>query len=261
MNITLAGYEIPVSILDRSNSISPHTDREVEQIKVNVTIRGEEINEKVADYLQSVKKEAIISKEGQITKKWKLNNSSYGFTNTREQVDYTLELEEIEEFKLAKLILDDLELTPYLYEENFDYNNDLTIEGRVLLSEAQFKKVKELMEKDSITIIRQGISERPRQMRLLIDAWSKNEKNIKLQFSLNDLKDDKKLNPLRFLREAINLVIKQDQLIEQLANLLIQKGILKKEEYEGMKTGIPERNWEIELEFNRVKDLDEWEFK
>ena len=260
MNLILAGYEIPFNILERSNSISKHTGRELEHIEVNATIEGEEVNEKVTDYLKTAKEEGVNSKEGQITKKWKLTNNSYSYRDNMELVTYSLELEEMEEIKLNKLILDDLELIPYQYREDFDYDERLSAEVRVRLSEVQFKKVKELRERDSFTVIRVGINETPRQMCIMPSAWSRDEKGVKYQFALYDQKDINDINPYRIIWRAVDLVIEQDQLLEQLANLLIQKGVLEKEEYEGIKTGIPKRNWDIELELYKEKDLDEWEF-
>lgn len=109
MDIILAGYEIPVDILEKSNCISQHTGLELERIKVNANIEGEEINEKIIDYLGTAREEGINSKEGQITRKWKLGNYSTSYSD-KECVNYSLELEEIEEIKLDRLILDDLEL-------------------------------------------------------------------------------------------------------------------------------------------------------
>ena len=260
MDIIIAGYNIPIDILERSSSISQHTGRELEHIIVNATIEGEEVNEKVADYLITAKEDGINSKEGQITKKWRLTNNSCSYRDNRELVNYSLELEEIEEIKLNKLILDDLELTPYQYKEDFDCDESLSAEVRVLLSEAQFKKVKELRDRDSFTVIRIGINEIPRQMCIMPSAWSRDEKGIKYQFSLYDQKDDNTLSIYTTAWRVVDLVIKQDQIIEQLANLLIQKGVLKKEEYEGIKAAIPKRNLDIELELRQEKDLDEWEF-
>ena len=257
MNIILIGYEIPVDILERSNSISKQTGHELEHIEVNATVEGEEANEKVMDYLRTANEERIISKEGQITKKWKLTNNSYSYRNNKELVTYSLELEEMEEIKLDKLILDDLELIPYKYREDFDYDESLSAEVRVLLSETQFKKVNELRERDSFTVIRVGINETPRQMYIVPSAWSRNEEGVKYQFSLYDQKDINKISPYRTIWRAVDLVIEQDQILEQLANLLVQKGVLEKEEYEDIKTRIPKRNSNIELELYKEKDLDD----
>ncbi len=259
-NLILAGYEIPVDILERSIFISQHSGRELEHIKVNTTIEGEKANERIIDFLGAAKKEGLNSKEGQITKKWKLTNNSYSYGDNKELVNYSMELEEMEEIKLDKLILDDLELIPYQYKEDFDSEEHLSAEVRVLLSEDQFKKVKELRERDSFTVIRVGINETPRQMHLRPNGWSKDERGIKCQFSLYDPKDTNDLSPFRTIWRAVNLVIKQEQLIEQLANLLVQKDILTKEEYESIKAGNPERNLDIEFELYQEKDLDEWEF-
>jgi hypothetical protein len=259
MILILAGYEIDFEVTESDSIISRQTGRELEHLHVNATIEGEEANEKVADYLNAPKEEGIDSKDGQITKRWKVIRNSYSYRDNKEWVNYSLELEEMEEIKLDKLILDDLELTPYQYSEDIGSNDSLSAEGRVFLSEEQFDRVKELIEKD-ITVIRKGINETPKQMYLLPAGWSKDEKGIKFQFRLNESKDEKELSPFRTIWRAVNLIIKQDQIIEQLANLLIQKDIIKKEEFESIKAGIPERNWNIELDLYKETNLDEWDF-
>jgi hypothetical protein len=259
MNLILAGYEIDFEVTERDSIISKQTDHELEHLHVNAAIEGEEVNEKVADYLEASREEGINSKEGQITKKWKVINNSYSYSGNKEWANYSLELEEMEEIKLEKLMLDDLELTPYRYREDINLDDSLSVDGRVLLSESQFERVKKLIEKD-INVIRKGINETPKQMYLLPVGWSKDEKGIKLQFRLNELKDENELDPFRTIWNAVNLIIKQYQIIEQLANLLIQKNIIKKDEFESIKVGIPERNWNVELDLYKEKDLDEWKF-
>jgi hypothetical protein len=260
MNLILAGYEIDFEVIERDSIISKQTGHELEHLHVNATIEGEEVNEKVADYLKASREDGINSEEGQTTKKWKVINNSYNYRGNKEWVNYSLELEEMEELKLDKLKLDDLELTPYLYREDIDSDDSLSAEGRVLLSESQFDSVKELIDKD-ITVIRKGISETPKQMYLGPSGWSKDETGIKLQFSLYDSKDDEnELSPYRPIWRAVDLIIKQSQIIEQLATLLIQKDIIKKEEFESIKAGIPERNWNTKLDLYKEKDLDEWKF-
>jgi hypothetical protein len=260
MNLILAGYEIDFEVTESDSIISKQTGHELEHLHVNAAIEGEEVNEKVADYLKASWEEGLNSKEGQITKKWKVINNSCSYGGNKDLVNYSLELEEMEEIKLDKLMLNDLELTPYRYREDIGLDDSLSAEGRVLLSESQFDVFKKLIDKD-ITIIRKGISETPRQMDLALSGWSKDETGIKLQFSLYDSKDDEnELSWSRPIWSAVDLIIKQGQIIEQLANLLIQKDIIKKGEFESIKAGIPERNWNRKLDLYKEKDLDDWKF-
>lgn len=261
MNFILARYEINFDVTERDSIISKHTGHELEHLHVNATIEDEDVNEEVTDYLDASREEGINSKEGQITRKWKVINNSYSYRGNKEYVNYSLELEEMEEIKLDKLILDDLELTPYQYRENIDLYDSLSIEARVRLSDAQFEKFKCLNEKNFLlTVIRKGINETSKQMYLVPVGWSKDENGIKFQFDLYE--PEKKLSamPLRPLWRAVDLIIKQDQIIEQLASLLIQKDIIKRIEYESIKARIPEENWDIKQKIYKEKDLDEWEF-
>lgn len=172
MKIILAGYEINVDPVERSKVKSQQTGHEIEHIKVNAIVSGEELNKKVIDYLEMTRDEGIDSLDGQITKKWKLSNNSYSYSNDKKLVEYTLDLEEMEEIKLEKLIIDDLELIPYMYEERFSFSDSLSAKVRARLSETQLRKIKELDE-SSFAVIRQGINQNPRQMQLILNGWSK----------------------------------------------------------------------------------------
>lgn len=60
-----------------------------------------------------------------------------------------------------RLALDDFEIVPYRYEERLDSDDLLDITGRVVLSEVQFKDLENFILKDSIKVIRHGISNEP----------------------------------------------------------------------------------------------------
>lgn len=260
MNLILGEHEIHFDVIERSSIISNHTGLELQHIKVNATSSDELLNKSIEDYLSSAETGGITSKEGQTTKKWRLIKSEYRSFGDRRSVNYSLELEEIEELKLNRLILDDLELIPYQYREDFDFNNLLSASARICISESQFKRIKELFDKESITITRIGISEIPKEMILEPVAWSRDEVGIKFQFNLFEQDNEKRLDPLRPLWRSINLLVKQEQIIEHLALLLIKKHVMDEKEYAEIKNTTPKINWDIKLELCRENDLDEWVF-
>jgi hypothetical protein len=259
MILNVAGYSLTADIIERSEFISKITDKELEKIRIDATINDKKINERIIEYIDSDEKE-ITSQEGSATKKWKLIDRSYSYVGDIELVNYSWELEEIEEPKLNKLLLDDMEVIPEQYEEKFDFEDKLWAKVRVPFFVGEFGKIKELIKKHAITVVRQGINEKPRQMWLDLEAWSNNENVIKCQFSLFDYDDEKELNPMRPLWKLVDLVIKQNQIIDQLADLLIKNKYLEKEEYERIKTAIPDRNLDIEMELYRVSNLNDWKF-
>lgn len=228
---------------------------------MNATIEGEDVNEEVIDSFVTAKEEGINSKDGQEIRKWKLTNNSYSYTNDKEMVNYSLELEEMDEIILDKLILDSFEFIPYQYKEDINYGECLSANARVLVSDIQFKKIKEMTERESITVIRQGINETPRQMSMRIDGWSTDGKVLKCQFTVSDYEERIKLPGIfGALGRLVPLVIKQAQMIEQLSDILIQKNVIKDEEYESIKARTREKNLDNVLELYKVNDLDEFDF-
>jgi hypothetical protein len=155
-----------------------------------------------------------------------------------------------------------LELRPYRYEE-LEEDGSLSVGVRVLLSGNQLEKFKLLIQQGPYYIVRRGRDENRRRVWISIDGWSTAVDGTKYQIIFTDYREDKELD-LRYIDRLYNLiplVIKQEYIIEQLSSLLIQKGILTKEEYKPIEELTPKRNEVKELELYRVDDLDKYKFR
>jgi len=162
---------------------------------------------------------------------------------------------------MENIVLNNLVLEPYRYKEHIDYDGLRSVSIRVHLSDAQFNEFKDILERGSFSILQKKIDYAPRPVMLSFDGWSKDESGVKCQITFVDREEKHRIRPIDPLWNLVPLVIKQGQIIEQLSNLLIQKGILEEEEYRSIEGRIPEKNMDKEKEIYYVKDLDEYEFE
>ena len=262
MRIKLAEYEIDADVMEKSDSISKYTGHKLEHISINIVVGGRKQNEDIIDYLGTANDKIINSIDNPVAKMWRIINSSHSYSD-KSRVDYSLELEEFEDIKISKLVLDNLELAPLMYNEEFSTDDTLHARARVQLTEAQFKRLKELIISDSVMVIRQGINEEPRQMWLRVMGWSNYADCLKCDFVLNDKKEEKVYEYSLFNPWKINLMTsssQQDVLIDRLSNLLIGKGVITRDEYEDIKAKIQDEVIDRRFDLYRVENLDEWEF-
>ena len=156
-------------------------------------------------------------------------------------------------------MLDNLELVPYQYKDNIGYNDALTIDFRVVLTEAQYSDLGKLPI--FVKVVRNGIDKEPREMKLVEVAWSKNNNEIKEQIGLFDKEDKPKLPWLHLIESSARFTAKQSLIIDELLKALVSKNVLNNSDVDEIKSKITSDNiWEKRRELNNLGiDLDEFE--
>lgn len=185
------------------------------------------------------------------------------------RLDYTLvtNLDDImtkakEQAMPTSLILNDLELKPYLYKDNQDFNGRLKIDARLILSTEEYSKIGKLPE--IVKVTRFGIDETPIAMELTENAWSRLGDKIKEDISLEEYNKDEIYRSLWAvpLRNSRKLLIEQSIIIDKLLIALVSNGLIDETKMQEIKTGISrERVLEVERSFNYSEaDIDRFEF-
>lgn len=157
------------------------------------------------------------------------------------------------------MVLDNLELRPYQYEEDLDYDKSLRITARILLSEEQYSELGKLPR--IVKVIRKGIDNDQREMELIEFAWSKSNNEIKEKIGLYDKKEKRRLPMAVWSNNLMKLVAEQHLMIEGLLTILASDGVLEEGKINEIKKNITEeRIWEKRRELNHLNaDLDEYE--
>jgi len=168
--------------------------------------------------------------------------------------------EKAENSEPKSLIINDLELKPYQYEEFLYPNGSIRIKARIMLSESQYNDIGKFQK--YVRVIRQDIDDKPREMKLSETAWSKQGGKIKEQIMLVDEKEKDEIGLVDPLLKNLEILLaEQSLLIEELSTMLVSEGILSQEKIKEFKMKITEervRNKRRDLRCS-LRDLDEFE--
>lgn len=264
--LDLDGKETPTEIMSESTFRSKHTGRELKCIEVRLVEKEKQAHEKLLKILQVGREEGIDSTDGKgkVLSKWKIKNNSYSYSEGSHDSNYyhSIELEEMEKLEVTSLKVGGLDLHPYSYKEKFD-EDALIIEAKVVLSKSQYSDFKEIMKKTRyFPVIRQGISEEPREMRFGVTRWSELEHRVKHELLLVDKSyDDIKKGAKGFFDPEMSrmqdMIAEDTEIIDELLSTLTNKGLLSLQEIDRIRAKASERVWDREREFYRMKDIDD----
>jgi len=266
IDIDFEGNKLTFNIKKEITFFSKHTGVGLKKIEASVYV-DKEIHENITKIIEKARKTGInsIDKQGKMLKKWKIKNSTYSYIENKPISRYYhyLELEEIEDLHIDSLIINELTFHPYSYSEEF-VRDALIIDAKANLSELQFTKVKKLIEKnDYFKVIRHGISDEPREMKLGLPLWSKHKDTIKYKIILSEKKyfetKEKNINySYPMILNMSFLLAKQDGILKELLTILSSKKVLTNEEITEIKEKASTQTRRREIDFYQVKDIDEF---
>lgn len=250
--------------------LSPHTKQERESLSIYFHIIGDVTNQFIKDNLADYGTGNIyrLNEEGIEIKEYKLvNTSSTHNTNpfdNKTVYDYRFDLEEVEELEIESLILGDLELAPYFYEEEYIQERDaLIITAKIKISEKEMQELDSLHEENLyFDVIRKGISDEKLKMRFGQGIWSEADGTIKQELILIEEKYDEHSSrmdsphesTLSNMREILAQTKSQN---DQLMKLLVAKELVSQDEIDTIQKESEKHLRTTMRDFYRVKDLDE----
>ena len=238
--------------------------------RIEALVRARERDhEFVMDLLKEGQNQGIRSNELDVDSAWwTVKQNSYSYSDGSDIRTYRWSLEEKEELRIDKLVLGDLELSPYQYEEEIK-DDVLTIKARFHLTMAELTSVHALMRGgECFSVVRKGINPEPRMMRLGRGLWSQDEDEVKQELILVDQVFDTRREFSRrggFERLHIGpanveaVLSEKGGALEELIELLVEKGVLSASDRERIDNAISERAWQLRTQFQRVHNLDEWD--
>ncbi len=267
MNINLGSYGLNVKVVEENNFKSKFTGKILSKYEIRFTIKGTESNQLFLELKKSAKEGSIDLVANGL--KFEIVDSSYSYRDelNPEEIEYnhTLLISEIENKLINKLSISNIDLIPYVYEEEIDHDS-LIITFNVAINIEDFEKIKKLKYENSyFKVVREGISNEEFQMRFGRILWSldKTEDTVKLQATLVEQKYDEnnKSSFSLFMPEIPNMqsiISKNTEVLEMLLHILKEKNILLEEELNLLKDPSKESLFDRELDFYKVEDLDEF---
>src|SRR5690606_9154689 len=106
-----------------------------------------------------------VDEDGKEIRKYNIMNTSYSYSNNTDGRIYSFKLSEKENIKIKKLLIEDIELIPYEYEETLS-DGAIIIHAKVSVTKDIADRIEGFKnEEEYFTVIRDGINENPIKMR------------------------------------------------------------------------------------------------
>lgn len=263
MILKFGDFLITVWTTSESSIVSKHTGLNLIKKEVNATIEGSDLNENFLELIKNAKENSIqsVDENGNAKKTWKLKNTSWSYRDGETIYRHTIILEEVEELKLDYLDIDGFIVTPYVYQEDFEYE-EMKIDSKAVLSEVEHNKLRTMMKNhDSFLVTRFGINETPIKMHFGLSYWSKHEDKYKHKIFLIEDQEGKTSNNLtsafQWIHKMRSFVIENKTTINALLEVLVAKKILTSEDIENIRKEAIEHTSDVHFEFFKVNDIDE----
>lgn len=259
IHLQLEGRSLPIQIRRQAQDLSRHTGRPLTELHGWISTTDADLHRWLASTLRRIGERAIraCDAQGEFAGKWEVSWNAYG--ENAGVHTYTLILREAEELALEALLLEDLELHPYEYREEV-VGDGLAIWAKMVGTDADLQRMREQVRKSgSFRVVRRGINDQPRQMRLRVAEWSEYLDRLKYRLVLvdNDL-DEGEYPQLAEVAEENGraAVAYYANLTERLAGLLVSKGVLSAEELSAVREVARNEPSITRHDFWRVVDVD-----
>lgn len=261
IQLHLQGTIIRAEIVKARNVPSKHTGQPLRVLNVEFYTGSESELDRVTSLSSDRKPFQVKQDSGEPLGKFKAGRTSYSYQDQRSDAKHLWELEEIEELNVQNLVLADLAVVPYRYEEEFD-DRGLHIKANVRLTGEEEERLRVLPH--YFQVIRRGISDEPIEMRFGQLVWSRQEgDDFKMQLILVDRAyDEPRPLPRPFDPELNNverMLVETNESLRALLFMLEDKGVLAKSEVEKLTQPSDESLKNRYKELFRVRDLDEWQ--
>jgi hypothetical protein len=253
------GRSICVTVRRRTTGISPHTDQELEEVHGWVTTDDPETHRWLSVTLRGLGDATVRSadQQGEPAGRWQVSWNSYG--ESAGTHTYGLILRELEELSLEALLIDSMELHPYEYREEL-VDEGLTIWAKLVGSHADVTRINRLIRtRQSFPVIRRGIQETPREMRLGVAEWSEYEDRIKYRLVLVDREINENMRAeLGHIQERNDRAAfgYYANLVDRLADLFVEKGVIDRHELDSIREVARAQPGVARHEFWHVADVD-----
>ena len=253
------GRSIAAAIRRRGRDRSPHTGRDLQELHGWVATTDSETHRWLSVALRGLGDAVVRSLDanGEPAARWQLSWNSYG--ENAGVHTYGLILREAEDLTLEALVIDGMELHPYEYREEI-VEDSLTIWAKVVGTHADVTRINRLIRtRASFPVIRRGIQNVPREMRLGVAEWSEYEDRIKYRLVLVDHEIGETLRAeLGRIQEQNNrsAVAYYANLLDRLADLLVERGAIDRRELDGIREAARKQPIVARHEVWHVADVD-----
>lgn len=253
------GRRIPIQIRRQTTERSLHTDRELVELHGLVSATDEAAHQAISTALRDVDDRLVsaVDAAGEFAGKWCVSWNSYAESGGLHT--YIVLLREAEELSLEALVVGGLELHPYEYRERV-VGDGLAIWSKMVGTHDDVRELRAVLRAGgTVPVIRRGINDQPRAMRVGVADWSEWEDRVKFRLVLLDRAVDAGDHPelARIEREnnraALGFYM---NFAEHLVELLIARGAVTPEEIAAAREAAAAQPVIVRHDFWHVQDID-----
>lgn len=258
-------------IQDEQINLSPSTGRSLRRLVIHFQGRGNAFRDAAERLRQIAQEDGIrtVDSSDVPEPEWRLHNAVSGYSG--QEGTATIHwcqwvLEEKENLRPDPLEVAGVSLHPDQYEEEFT-DDRLRVMARVVLGSDDVDSLRhQFYGSETVTVVRRGIQDAPREMVLTNLLWSANDSGTKIHLDLSDpigaRLDSRDLFAIRDTRfwRLTTLARETSTGLERLAESLVKRGIITEEDRQNVVPandgGDAGRWWNLFW----VADLDQWKF-
>lgn len=266
MRIVLNERELPITLNSSDVTASRHTGRDLRHLEVELVVNGDEPERQVQLALENASSVPVtlFTDAGEADGIWIVEETSSSYRDGVPVFHHVLHLREQEELKARAIQVAGLTLEPYAYEEHFD-GDALVVTAKVTIDRGQQDALCRQDDEDSyFPVVRVGLSEEPRMMRMGRCLWSREQQVIKQQIVLVDQAHDDDPSNFRHgfddpeLSHLQEMAVQDGKLLCAICDLLSDADVLSSEAVRRLAPDLERIRQRDSREFLRVGDLDEW---
>ena len=254
------GRVLPVEIRKQTTERSLHTGRDLVELHGWTTTADAEVHRGLSTLLRGLAEKAVraVDDRGDHAGRWCVSWNSYG--ESAGVHTYSLLLREAEELLLETLVVGELELYPYEYREEI-VGDGLIIRAKMQGTEEEVEALRAISgDHAAFSVVRRGIQDQPREMRLGVGEWSVTEDGLKIRLVLVDralegpARSDLAWIAEENSRAALGFYA---NFLERLAEVMVEKGVLSRAELDGLREDARGAPGAARRELWKVADVDE----
>lgn len=245
-------------IVDESVLPSRSTGRHVRRLTIRFRTRGPAARERV-DTAGS--RSSLVSIDEKPPTQWRRVGPSSSMNDGHNTTwVHTWELEEMEPLNVKELHVNGLRLAPSRYAERWrgDY---LEAHALVTVGKTDHQELIQLASAfDPVSVVRLGLSAEPRTMEIQQGPWAERDGHFRWLLRLEDVREpDRGPNAgLLVMGRTHHSVPYLLALVEDMADLLVSKGVIDQGDFSKVKDRALQRRGERAVEMLKVDDIDEY---
>ncbi len=267
VTLELAGIQVTAAIEITESFPSPHTGRQLERLQVRFMVDGEATNDQIVRALEASQEVTLLRDTGQRVS-FKPGKNSWSYTEGITRYRHDVELTEQEDLQPTAVVLDQLEITAYAYEERIEADGDLAIDLKTRLDSQQHAALQAMILRRQadypsyFPVLRKGLQDTPRTMRFGTCTWSAHDGEFKHNLILVEQAYDQHQSdpivPLGYPQawRAREMTAKTSAVVTELLRVLQAKGVLDADEVDQLTATAMQQAQDLALEFYRMDDID-----